>query len=451
MPPFWLGAQSLAYPDSVFTAYFERTAGWTAGDATISVPTPEGKSLWLFGDSHINDYDPEDSTISCLFQVRNALMVQDILNPSDFRTILDDGGTGVGRTPVKPSGADGTLFWPGHGYAKRDTAIVFWFRYNAALDLQGSYYTKIRTRGLEDASGIGEPQKVPWTGNYEFGNAVVVDSSDQYIYIYGQKKDWIILRPYVARLPIDQDISGPWEFYNGADWTTEVDQAAQIMGTANDYVSASYSVMKLQGKYYMISQEIGFLECGLGREIYSWESEMPQGPFTNKKLLYTIEDSYQSQYWITYNATAHPEFIKDNELLISYNLNGVCDPPECEDVFSDTRKAVGYRPKFIRVPLDLIDPELNVPDPVFPKILPLGTGKKLDLRVFPNPAIEGSFCVYFPSKGQNEVVVYNLAGDLVLKCTTGSGELNLRLSRAGLYLLNVRSGEITKQVKVMVR
>lgn len=449
--PALLNAQSPAYHDTVFTSYFERTSGWTAGDATISIPTPEGESIWLFGDSHIDDFQASDSTIACLFQVRNAIMVQDILNPSAFRTILDDQRTGVARTPVKVLPDDGTFFWPGHGYAKPDTAIVFWLRYNNSLALEGTYYTRISTQNLRDASAIGELQEVPWTKGFEFGNAVVVDSSAQYIYIYGQKKDWIILRPYVARIPVDRDVSGEWEFYTGDGWSANVDEAAQLMGSTNDYVSASFSVLKLQNKYYMISQDIGFLTCGLGREIYSWESESPAGPFVNKKLLYTIEDQYQGQYWVTYNATAHPEFIKDNELLISYNLNGLCDPPECENAFTDRRKATGYRPKFIRVPLDYIDPELNVPDPEYPKVFSLNvTERENRVQIFPNPSFDGTFFLRTGNLSGGQVRVYRMDGELVMSRKV-AGMVQIRLNNSGIYVLRIQKGAVIQEYKVVIK
>src|SRR5690606_32692736 len=271
-------------------------------------------------------------------------------------------------TPVKLDDDHASFFWPGHGYSKGDTAIVFWQQYTGSdintIKHTGIYVSKIYTPGFTDASNIEPLKKLPLPAEIEFGVSVVVDSADSYIYLYGHKKDWIVLRPLVARCAFDQDITGPWEFFNGSAWTSDIDDAAQIMGSTDHFVSPSYSVMKLKDKYYMVSQENGYMSCGLGREIYSWEADSPVGPFTNKKLLYTIEDKYQGEYLVTYNATAHPQFIENNELLISYNVNGFdnySDTPcqnECQNPFRDRRNADGYRPKFIRVPLSFIDPAL---------------------------------------------------------------------------------------------
>ena len=307
---------SPAYKDNSFTEYFRRTSGWTASDATISVPLYNGKTMWLMGDSYIDNYNPADNTIPCLFQVRNSILVQDMSSPSEIATIINNTQTGVNRTPVKLQSNDPTYFWPGHGYAKGDTAITFWQQYAGAdFTHVQNYVAKIYTPNLADASAIKELTSLSLPAEYEFGSAVVVDSTEQFIYLYGMKKDWIIFRPYVARIPLTQDVFGPWEFFDGDGWTPDVNSVQQIMGTTDDYVSPSFSVLKLQDKYYMISQDIGFLTCGLGRDIYSWESDSPEGPFTNKKLLYTIEDKFNGEYMITYNATVHPELIKNNELI----------------------------------------------------------------------------------------------------------------------------------------
>src|SRR5690606_21742334 len=85
-----LAQTSPAYKDTVFTEFFRRTSGWVASDATISVPTNDGKVIWLFGDTHIDNYNDADTSVHCLFQVRNSMLVQDKESPSEMVTILDN-------------------------------------------------------------------------------------------------------------------------------------------------------------------------------------------------------------------------------------------------------------------------------------------------------------------------------------------------------------------------
>jgi hypothetical protein len=450
---------SPAYKDTVFTEYFRRTSGWTASDGTISVFLPSGKTIWLMGDSYIDNYNPADNTIPCLFQVRNSMLVQSIIDPSEFTTILDNTQAGINRTPVKLRNNDTTYFWPGHGYAKGDTAITFWQQYKGSdLTHVQNYVAKIYTPTFTDASSIEELTALSLPPEYEFGTAVVVDSANNFIYLYGFKKDWIIFRPYIARFPIGQDVLGAWEFFNGSAWTSDVNTVQQIMASTNDYVSPSFSVIKLQNKYYMISQDIGFLTCGLGREIYSWESEHPEGPFTNKKLLYTIEDQYNDEYMITYNATAHPEFIKNNELLISYNVNGACTN-YCEDPFANRFDADLYRPKFIRVPLDYIDPSLNVPDPVFPTDEPPVTSVSAEnsdeVMVYPNPGKRSSHIrIHVPTWNTSDrparLRLINAYGQTISEKSFHQAQEIVEIHDEGIFFLHIITGNRHITEKIIV-
>lgn len=452
-----LFSQSPAYKDEVFTEYFRRTSGWTASDGSISVPLTNGKTMWLMGDSFIDNYNEVDNTIPCLFQVRNAILIQDLANPSEITTVLDNNQTGVNRTPVKLGINDPTYFWPAHGYAKGDTAITFWQQYAGAdMEHVQNYVAKIYTPGIQDASAIKELTSLSLPAEIEFGTSVVVDSATQYVYLYGFKKDWIIFRPYVARFSFDQDVLDPWEFFDGTDWVADVNAVEQIMASTNDYVSPSFSVLKLQEKYYLISQDIGFLTCGLGRDIYSWESEYPHGPFNNKKLLYTIEDQYDGEYMITYNATAHPEFIKNNELLISYNVNGICKS-FCDDPFSGRYDADLYRPKFVRVPLDYIDPDLNVPDPEIPSgpVTSLEEEKKKSVVVYPNPASAGVVVIDFSDLLEEQKIakyrITNAYGQVVVQGDVDQPQKSVTFENNGLYFLHTTGRFSPKITKIIVR
>src|SRR5438105_4510996 len=69
------GEPSKVHKDQTFTEFFRRTSGWTAGDGALSVALSDGRVLWLFGDSHVDDFDAATGTMPCLFQARNAGLV----------------------------------------------------------------------------------------------------------------------------------------------------------------------------------------------------------------------------------------------------------------------------------------------------------------------------------------------------------------------------------------
>lgn len=342
--------------DSLWTGYFRLNGGgWTAGDATISIPLPDGRVIWLFGDSYTVAVNTGNNTLPCLFQVRNCFMVQDSVNPAAFKTILDTTKTGVNMTTFKLRPNDTSLFWPGHGYVYNDTVYIFLERYKSSnLKYEGCYIAKLTYPDLHQVAIL--PVSAAGT-DHIFGRAVLADSAGNWLYIYGNRVNWIVWEPVLARCNISNPLL-PWEYYTGSGWSANPGQSQKI---CNDPVSPGFSVFSGNNRFYLVSQENGYLECSLGRDIYSYVSNNPWGPFTGKTTLYTEESKFNGAYLLTYNAQAHPWNIENDELLISYNVNDRVDtlspyicPSQCKNIWTDRLDADTYRPKFIRVPMGLI-------------------------------------------------------------------------------------------------
>jgi hypothetical protein len=384
-----LHSQDSTYFDSTFTGYLRlNSGGWTAGDGSLSVPLPDKRVIWLFGDSYIVNVDTSNNTLPCLFQVRNCMMVQDSINHSHFKTIIDSNQTGVNRSTFKLRLNDTTLFWPGHGYVWKDTVFLFLERYsNTNMGLYyGEYIAKLHFPDLQ-LLGI---YPVQLNTQYFFGRAVIADTASQTLYIYGNQLTWIVWEPILARCNINH-VQGPWEYYTGSGWSSSISES---MSLSSDPVSPGFSVFNWKNKYYLVTQENGYLTCGLGRDIYSYESDVPEGPFINQKVLYTEESKFNGKYLLTYNAQAHPFFITNDELLIGYNVNDKVDsslsnpcPSECINIWTDRLDADSYRPKFIRVPMGVVTETTE-------KINPRGNP-----ILYPNPVKSGeNFTIQFHKK-----------------------------------------------------
>lgn len=416
-------SQDTAYFDSTFTGYFRlNSGGWTAGDGTISVPLPDGRVIWLFGDSYLADVDTSNNTLPCLFQVRNCMMVQDSVDHSKFKTIIDSTQTGVNRTTFKLRPNDTTLFWPGHGYVWRDTVYLFLERYsNSDMGLYyGEYIAKLHFPELH-LIGI---YPVQLNTDYFYGRAVIPDTSAQMLYIYGNILNWIIWQPVLARCNINH-VQGPWEYFNGSGWSASITESQIISDSA---VSPGFSVFIRNNKYFLVTQQNGYLTCGLGREIYSYESSDPQGPFVNRKLLYTEESKFNNRYLLTYNAQAHPFFTQNDELLIGYNVNDRVDtlppypcPSECVNIWTDRLDADSYRPKFIRVPMNILTNS-------FEKTVSSGLW-----RIFPNPVRSGAVATIETGKGMN--------GDIEIQCSDpeGRGPVDISYHRESASVVKIKS------------
>ena len=440
--------------DSVYTEYFRRNSGgWTAGDATISVPLPDGRVIWLFGDSYTANVNPVNNTLPCLFQVRNCFMVQDSADPSSFKTILDTTMTGINMTTFKLRPNDTSLFWPGHGYLYNDTVYIFLERYKSSTLLyEGCYVAKLTYPDLHQVAIV--PVLIPGP-DIIFGRAVVPDTADNLLYIYGNKLNWIVWEPVLARCDISNPML-PWEFYTGTGWSPDPSQVNKI---GNDPVSPGFSVFRRDNQYYLVTQENGYLECGLGRDIYSYVSPDPWGPFTGKTLLYTEESKFNGNYLLTYNGQAHPWNTDNGELLVSYNVNDRIDtlapyicPSQCKNIWSDRLDADTYRPKFIRVPLGLITSGENGREPVEKSCLGVTV---LHHPVGRNSAVELAVTVAKPWKG--EVRLSNLYGRTMwnqpVSFPAGKSRFSLTAPQdSGMYFLEFADErDCGRVVKLVVR
>lgn len=438
-----LSAQNFmqGYHDSTFTEYFRRNSnGWTAGDATLSVPLPDGRTIWLFGDSYIVNVDSTDNTLPCLFQVRNCMMVQDADDPSQMTTYIDEGGSGVLRSTFKLAPDDPSPLWPGHGFTDGDTVLIYFDLIdNTTLENLGIYIARLQLPDLTINSIRGP---LPEYDGIQVGRAVITDTASGYRYIYGNKVDWIVWEPFVARTLIGTNIEAPYQFYTGSGWSFNPYLAAPV---SEEFVSPGFSVFKMNNKYYMLTQENGLLTCSLGREIYILESDKPWGPFVNKQLVYTIEYLFNGYYTLTYNAQCHPSFTENNELLVSYNVNDVVDtldpyicPSQCKDIGRDRMDADTYRPKFIRVPMLSINAD-------YEEVMNY-------VRIFPNPVRAGQVFQLAGIPSGSQAQLYDMTGKKLLSTFSinANGYL-LAPDLSGIYILKLTvAGRPRCAVKLVV-
>ena len=336
------------YRDSVFTNYFKRTTGWIAGDGGYSIALNNGNSLWIWGDSHIGFYDAASKTIPCLFQVRNAGLLIGISNPQNETTLT---GSGSPASYFYYGSDNNYWFWPGAGYQNGDTAYVFLSRVKTGsgglgfTSVDTNYVAKIK---IADMSVTGYSILSSKNG-IVFNNAVINDGS--YNYIYGTKSNGFGDDVFVARFPAS-NLYAAWEYYSSTGWNTNLSTIQKI----HSEFTSSFNICKIKNKYILITTEFS-VGCDQGKNIYSYTSEQPYGPFINKNIIWTVNDTLQGHYPFFYLANAHPEY--DNgkeELLITYCINGY---DNCVNICIGGRKNPDYyRPKAIRVPYKLIDASL---------------------------------------------------------------------------------------------
>ena len=346
------GAESLlrATKDPAFTEFFRQTNGWNAGDGALSISLSDGRVIWLFGDSYINQLNPETGALPCLFNARNAVLVQSSNDSTAPKTLSNSnsGSQTFFYPPEAKPGASWPCFWPGPGFQISNTVYI----YLSEID-------KTPQGGMWGFKGVGqswvklsfpdlkiiEYVKLPVFNGISFACGFVPDEPSGLVYAYGNKRTRTSSDVYVARFPAAAP-EGRWSFWDGQQWVGDAAKAAVITkGT-----STSVNICRVKGKLLLITTEFS-VACDQGKEIYISTSTQFTGPFSRPRSIYAVDDLVKGHRPFFYAAVPHPEFINaQNELLIVYSINGY-EPciPSCVDGKMDPDY---YRPRAIRLKLD---------------------------------------------------------------------------------------------------
>ncbi len=342
------------YKDLEATAFFKRTAGVVAMDGGFTIPLSDGRIIWLFGDTYVDHYDSVTKRVPCLFQVRNSALLQPASHSWQWQETQSLLNKGEGMKSFLKNKPDGTYFmWPGTGIQIGDTVFIWCLSLKnvpggMGFDTSGyPLWAKVKVSDMEvvgfteikqDFNGIG------------FAQGFVKDDATGYIYNYGAKGGALLTNNIFVSRFLPNDPYTSWQFWNGKTWTTDAKQADSI----GNIPAFSTHVSKVKDKYLLLSAAFS-LGCDQGKEIYASTSDSPTGPFSEKKLIYTITDTVQGHYPFFYLPIAHPEFLNNkDELLINYSINGygTC----VEACVNGSYNPEFYRPQAIRVPLKVINP-----------------------------------------------------------------------------------------------
>lgn len=341
--------QPSAYKDSTVTSFFKRTTGVVAMDGGYTITLNDGKVLWLFGDSYIDEYDSVTKTVPCLFQARNSGLLQS--SPSDWNkanTISLTGNRGSDKTFLADKKNPGHFFWPGCGYQLNDTIFIYGMNMKNAKG--GLGFAKagndVWIKVLYPSFKTIAIQQLPASDSIQFGSGLIEDKENGFVYIYGTKAKFISADVYVARFSINHPAE--WEYWNGLSWSRKIDDAKP----ATEALSNSTTVSKVKGKYLLLTAAFS-VSCDGGKDIYAAVGDHPEGPFSKPQTIYTINDTLQGHYPFFYLPIAHPDCINENnELLVHYSINGY--EPCIKNCINNRFNPEYYRPQAINVSLNAL-------------------------------------------------------------------------------------------------
>ncbi len=309
--------------DSTYIKLFTRSTGWTGADATYSVDLKNGKTLWMFGDTFIDQVSPNRSRPSFRL-INNSLVLQDGTVMTTYH-----GGTSVNPAAFAKPPEPNDWYWPGDATVANGKIYLFmhgfgtdgggmWDFFRTSIDL---FTLNIETLAIENTERLFDDPSISW------GAALLED--DDYTYVYGVHSSESGKRLYVART--NADLSSTWEYYDGTEnWSADASDA----GVIYNGVSEQFSIFKRDGVYYLLTQHNIF-----GKEIYLLDASSPEGTYSNKRTVYCTPETGGNIF--TYNAFAHDHIYSDS-LLVSYNVNSFD--------FNDLLKSAdNYRPYFIKI------------------------------------------------------------------------------------------------------
>lgn len=333
----------------------ERT--WTGADTTFSIELPDGRTLWVFSDTFLapsngcGPEDPEPCHKRVLFGapfINNSFVVQE-RDGSLSRTI--HGGTSelpaAAVTPPAPAN-EASFYWMGDGTVEGDRLHLFVRRYPKSPVLPPSAIgTDVATFRLPDltleriSEGAGPEGLRPWAFGPVPGGAEVpvtwgagiLEQAD-HTYIYGTEEHTLFKRLHVARVPAGQLLTAPWEYFDGAGWSTDPLRSARIA----DNVAGELSVVQTTGGYRLVASLIGIAEIRMST------APRPEGPWAPFTTLYIPPELAKGAQ--VYNAHEHPQYSRKGSVVLSYNVNGSMDG---NDVFSDVHI---YRARFVEIVID---------------------------------------------------------------------------------------------------
>ncbi|HEX3997677.1 MAG TPA: DUF5005 domain-containing protein [Pirellulales bacterium] len=382
-----------ATPDAAWDAAFTRASGWTGGDVAGTVDLGDGRVLWLFGDSWIGTV-AHGRHASGSRMVNNAIAIQ-AEQPgakADIRFYWQGGMKDLKAwiappaDKKKPNGwywpAGGGCVVPGPG--GRPRLVIFLFHIGKQEGKGGIWGFKSLGSTMATVDNIADPVEKWQVRQFDIPFAVAADegqaaanqklrkreiswgvaaclnqpngesASGGWFYIYGVRIDSPLNRQLLlARAKIDAPSQfDAWQFYaGGGKWSAAAADAAPVA----EGVAPELSVERLpSGKESSPGQRPAWImvysESPLGRKIFARTADRPEGPWSERKAVYSVPELERNRVYFEYAAKGHFCLSGRDALLITYLVNST-------DFAAMVGDASIYRPRFIRVPLaDIFSP-----------------------------------------------------------------------------------------------
>ncbi len=320
---------SVVTPDAAFEGLFtDQGHGWTGGDGAVSLLLPDGRTLWMFGDSFLGMVAADGRRSADTPFIRNCLLIQ-----ADGRLTPRYGQRdGVPAAFFRPEDPD-EWYWPGDGTVQGQHLFVFLHRFRQTHPgLWGWQWTgtDLARLGLPDL-GLETITPLPTTHGIRWGAALLEHQGQIYIYGVVDKAGQRYL--HVARTPAGP-FAGVWSYFDGRSWS------AGPSGGILTGVSSQFSVVVFRKSFVLVTMDERHPFSG---RLVAYTATRPEGPFLGPTTIYQAPEA--NERVAAYNPFVHPQFTQQGRVLISYSVNHLHD---AQIHYRDARL---FRPRFIRADL----------------------------------------------------------------------------------------------------
>ncbi|HEX5094572.1 MAG TPA: hypothetical protein VFX21_01100, partial [Acidimicrobiia bacterium] len=303
-------AEFQSVPDS-------RNATFGVGDLMSAVDLPDGRRLFVFGDTAY--YDLQGASAGPLRAFgNNSAWVQ---SGACF-TQLDNTREG-NRSWVQPAEQDGTVYWPGASVVVGNRLHVFLAKIRPDNIFGTQVGAAIATFELPSLE-LARIASVPWTPGRSYGSGAVYDGG--YLYSFGSQRpncDFCFAADmYVARVPEDQlQAPSTWQYYaGGGRWTTDPNGAGIVLPAA----TSSTNVTPYNNGFLLVTKPVSIV----GPDVDAWWAPDPVGPWTKLGRIFKMPEpppsyipGYHYNQSFTYTPTVVPSAtLDDGGILMGYNV-----------------------------------------------------------------------------------------------------------------------------------
>jgi hypothetical protein len=322
---------------------FRSDPHWAGSDDAYSIDLGKDRTLWLFGDTWIDESGRH--TRAGAQMVRNSVAIQTGKNPSHAKIVFYWGKAADGRPEAFLPEEGSYWFWPGHGIRIGDRLVLFFGRQRGTptgLGFEAAGWRAVMVDNPDDEPSRWHVRALNTQENLlgvVAGFASVVRWGE-HVYAFGGQQAVASMPIHVMRWTVENVRSGNLlepEWWAGADvgWVADSSRAPRwpVFENGQSELTIHYDTTT---RRFLDVQTNAFGAA----DVVIRSAPALTGPWTAQRLLYRPSEYYQPNIMI-YAAKAHPQ-LSGADLLLTYATNSF----RVQQIIGDS---LLYYPRFLRL------------------------------------------------------------------------------------------------------